>query len=187
MKRVVIAPTPLPASAIAELKEWLGINSTREDALLTTLLGSALELCESYTGTRPIQALCEKVWPVRPMTGTDGWQALSTRPVETISSMEAIGAGGERIFLPTDAYAVDLGADGAGRFRVIDAAGASRVAVRFTAGLATRWENLPAALRQGVIRMSAHHHRSRDDDAAGLAPPAAVAALWHPWRRMRLT
>ena len=186
MKRVVIAPAPLPASAIAELKEWLGINSTREDALLTTLLGSALELCESYTGIRPVQALCEEVWPVRPTTGSGEWQTLSTRPIETISSLEAVGATGNRVFLPTDAYAVDLGPDGAGRFRVLDADGASRVAVRFTAGIAARWDNLPAALRQGVIRMAAHHHRSREDGAAGLAPPTAVAALWHPWRRMRL-
>jgi uncharacterized phiE125 gp8 family phage protein len=187
MKRVVIAPTPLPASALAELKEWLGINSTREDALLTILLGSALELCESYTGTRPIEALCEEIWPVRPHFGETGWQQLSTRPVGSISSIEAVTANGERIFLPTDAYAVDLGADGEGRFRVIDGGGATRVAVRFTAGLASRWDSLPAALRQGVIRMAAHHHRSRDEGSAATAPPAAVAALWHAWRRMRLS
>lgn len=187
MKRVVIAPTPLPASALAELKEWLGINSTREDALLTNLLGSALELCESYTGLRPIEALCEEIWPVRAEFGGNGWQTLSTRPVGSISSIEAVSATGDRSFLPSDAYAVDLDADQTGRFRILDAGGAARAAVRFTAGLATRWDNLPAALRQGVIRMAAHHHRSRDEGSAAVSPPAAVAALWHPWRRMRLS
>lgn len=187
MKRVVIAPSPLPASALAELKEWLGINSTREDALLTTLLGSALELCESYTGTRPIAALCEEVWPITPPTGAGGWQALSTRPVNSISSLEAIMASGERSFLPIDAYAVDLTADGIGRFRVIDGRGAMRVAIRFTAGLSAGWDTLPASLRQGMVRIAAHHHRSRDDASAASPPPAAVAAMWHPWRRMRLS
>lgn len=47
------------------------------------------------------------------------------------------------------------------------------------------WSALPEALRHGVIRLAAHLYR--DGDGAAAAPPAAVAALWRPWRRMRLT
>ena len=45
---------------------------------------------------------------------------------------------------------------------------------------------LPEGLRQGVIRLAAHHYRERDMRRAHAVPPAAVAALWRPWRRMRL-
>lgn len=38
-------------------------------------------------------------------------------------------------------------------------------------------------LRQGIVRLVAHMHLHRDGDQS---PPAAVAALWRPWRRMRL-
>ncbi len=44
---------------------------------------------------------------------------------------------------------------------------------------------VPAPLRQGVVRLAGHLHAHRDEtDAAG--PPAAVTALWRPFRRMRL-
>ena len=64
---------------------------------------------------------------------------------------------------------------------------AARLAVRFTAGLAPSWETLPEALRHGILRLAAHQHRERETSGAGPIPPAAVAALWRPWRRMRLT
>ena len=185
MKRAVIAPVALPAAALAKLKQWLGINSTREDALLVGLLEAALDLCEAYTGTRPITALCEESWPVRAGSG-DGWQVLSTRPVQSISGVDAVLVSGVRTALPVEAYAIELDADGAGRFRVLNAGPATRVVVRFSAGLANGWDKLPEPLRQGALRLAAHHHRSRESGNAGIAPPSAVAALWQPWRRMRL-
>ena len=46
---------------------------------------------------------------------------------------------------------------------------------------------LPDAIRHGVIRLCAHQHRGRDDERkAAAVPPSVVAALWRPWRRMRL-
>ena len=61
-----------------------------------------------------------------------------------------------------------------------------RIAVAYRAGLAADWPSLPEALRQGAVRLVAHLHAHRDagDDAG---PPAAVAALWRPYRRMRLS
>jgi hypothetical protein len=38
-----------------------------------------------------------------------------------------------------------------------------------------------------VVRLAADAYRRRDGDGAGSQPPTAVAALWRPWRRMRLT
>jgi uncharacterized phiE125 gp8 family phage protein len=63
---------------------------------------------------------------------------------------------------------------------------AGRVAVRFTAGLAPDWAALPEALRHGVLRLAAHQYRQREGDQQSALPPAAVAALWRPWRRLRL-
>jgi hypothetical protein len=45
---------------------------------------------------------------------------------------------------------------------------------------------LPEGIRQGALRLAAHQYRERDVDAPQPVPPAAVAALWRPWRRMRL-
>jgi uncharacterized phiE125 gp8 family phage protein len=57
--------------------------------------------------------------------------------------------------------------------------------VRFRAGLGADWNDVPEPLRQGLIRLVAHFYTHRDAADAG-APPAAVAALWRPWRRLRL-
>ena len=82
------------------------------------------------------------------------------------------------------AYAVDI--DGRGEGWVRASSGGGRVRVTAEAGLATGWSGLPGAIRQGAVRLAAHlfAHRDAADDAG---PPAAVAALWRPYRRMRLS
>jgi uncharacterized phiE125 gp8 family phage protein len=61
-----------------------------------------------------------------------------------------------------------------------------RLVVRFAAGMAVDWDTLPDGLRHGIVRLAAHLFRQRDANEVLPAPPAAVAALWSPWRRLRL-
>ncbi|HEY9554520.1 hypothetical protein [Allosphingosinicella sp.] len=87
--------------------------------------------------------------------------------------------------LAAETYAIDIDANGDSWVRVTQPLDAARVRVSYQAGLAADWVALPEALRQGVARLVAHlftHH----DAADGGGPPAAVTALWRPWRRMRL-
>lgn len=181
MKRLIVIPPVLPPAALAELKDWLGISTAMDDAPLAALLRAALEFCEDFTGRMPLQATCEEVLCV-----SGGWQRLSTSPVQTIVAVEGIPAEGPRFALATGDYELDLDADGGGLVRVLRQGTAGRIAVRLTAGLAPDWASLPETLRHGAIRLAAHQHRAREGDGADPYPPAAVAALWRPWRRMRL-
>ena len=181
MQRTIVTPAALAPAALAELKQWLGVTTTADDAPLGALLAAALETCEAFTGAMPIEVVCEEVLPL-----PSGWQCLATRPVQAITGVEGIPSSGERFALAADAYAVELDADGGGRVRVIAPGDATRIAVRFTAGLAPQWSALPDGLRHGVMRLAAHQHRARDGADAAPLPPAAVAALWRPWRRLRL-
>lgn len=180
MKRAIIEPAVLAATALDELKQWLAISTLYEDAMLAALLRASLDLCEGFTGTMPLESLSEEV-----LTASREWQCLGVRPVQAITGVEAIPATGPRYALPGEAYAIDLGDDGSGMVRLTRPVSASRIAVRFTAGLAPAWDSLPESLRHGIIRLAAHHYRERDNTPA-MTPPAAVAALWRPWRRMRL-
>lgn len=180
MKRAIVAPPTLSPAALAELKAWLGISTSRDDAELTRLLGTALELCEGFTGTLPLQAGCEE-----PLAPSNEWQDLQARPVQAITSVESVGLTGARVLLAAADYEIDLLRDGTGRVRLLRGDLAGRIAVRFTAGLATDWTGLPEALRHGLIRLAAFQHRARESEAA-TGMPAAVSALWRPWRRMRL-
>lgn len=178
MRTIIAPPTPPPA-ALAELKLWLGITTTRDDAPLLALLRAGLESCEAFTGILPLETECEEILPAQ-----TGWRGLATRPVQAITGLWSVPAEGARVALAADAYAIDLDADGAGRIRATS--DRARIAVRFTAGLAPDWDALPESLRHGVLRIAAHQHRTRESESAGQVPPPAVIALWRPWRRMRL-
>jgi uncharacterized phiE125 gp8 family phage protein len=181
MKRVIITPPVLAPAALGELKDWLAITTPRDDAALTHLLGAALEMAEAFTGQMPLAATCEEVLPA-----TGCWQTLATRPVQAITGIEGIPAEGARFALAPADYAIELDADGGALVRVLRPGSAGRVAVRFTAGMTSDWSELPEGIRHGALRLAAHHYRQRDLDAVQPAPPAAVAALWRPWRRMRV-
>ena len=181
MKRLIVTPPVLPPAALTELKDWLGITTAQDDAPLGQLLRTALELCEDFTGRMPLTATCEEMLCV-----TGGWQHLGVRPVQAITLVEGIPNAGPRFALASTAYELDLDADGGGAIRVLSPGAAGRIAVRFIAGIAPDWSALPDTLRHGVIRLAAHQHRAREGDAAAPLPPAAVAALWRPWRRLRL-
>lgn len=182
MKRAIVTPPVLPGAALAELKQWLAIATTRDDAELISLLKAALDMCEAFTGLMPLESTCEEILPV-----TSSWQTLATRPVLAITQVVGIPADGPRFTLPPENYAIGLDADDTGSVLVMNPASAGRIAVSFTAGLATEWADLPEPLRHGIIRLAAHQHRARDNDSAGPIPPASVAALWRPWRRIRLS
>ena len=51
--------------------------------------------------------------------------------------------------------------------------------------LAADWNGIPEPLRHGIIRLVAHLFTHRDAADAG-PPPTAVAAMWRPWRRLRM-
>lgn len=182
MMRAIITPHALAPAALAELKDWLGIASLADDPQLSGLLRTAIAHCEDFTGLMPLEQVCEEVLPV-----CSGWQSLTSRPVQAITQVLGIPAEGARFALPAEAYAIDLSADGTGRVRIISPGSAGRVAVRHTAGLASAWTALPEALRHGILRLAASQYRAREADGlAAAVPPAAVAALWRPWRRMKL-
>jgi uncharacterized phiE125 gp8 family phage protein len=182
MKRAIVVPPALAPAALGELKDWLAITTATDDAALTALLLAALEMCEAFTGQMPLEATCEELLPADTC-----WRALQTRPVQSLTGVEGIPPEGARFAFAAGDYAVDLDADGGAHVRVINRGIAGRIAVSFVAGLASDWTGLPDGLRHGIIRLAADAYRRRDGDGAGAQPPAAVAALWRPWRRMRLT
>jgi uncharacterized phiE125 gp8 family phage protein len=167
MRQLVTAASP-PPSALAELKAWLGITTGSDDAALTTLLATALEVCGDFTGLVPLLSDWRETVEAAPRV------ALATRPVRAVSAV-----------LDAAQYEVVLTADGGCLLRFDDPP-IGRLAVDLSAGLADDWDALPEAIRHGVIRLAAHQYRQRESDGAAPLPPASVAALWRPWRVMRL-
>lgn len=172
-----VALTPV---SVEEARGWLRIDGEAEDALLAGLIRTATGLCEQFIGQVLLTRLVSETLPA-----TCGWQRLGQRPVRAITGVDGLPAEGMAFALPVDGYAIDIDAAGDGWVDVREAGGAARVIATYEAGLAADWNGVPEPLRQGILRLVAHLHAHRDapDDAG---PPAAVAALWRPYRRMRL-
>lgn len=166
------------AAALGEAKAYLRVEGAAEDGLLGRLVGSSAELCERFTG----QALIVREFS-ETLAVSDAWTRLEVTPVSVISSVETLAADGTATALAADAYAIDIDANGDGWVRVSRSVETRRIRVSYRAGLVADWAELPEALRQGVVRLVAHLFTHRDTPEGG-APPAAVTALWRPWRRM---
>lgn len=168
------------ADALGEAKAYLRMAGSDEDALAARLLRAAAEQCEQFTGkvllARPFQET---------MAASAAWQRLRRSPVQAITAVEALRPDGLAAALPAEGYAIDIDARGDGWVRVTAAGEATRVRVTYSAGLAAGWSAAPEALRHGIVRLAAHLYTHRDEEKGG-APPAAVTALWRPWRRLGL-
>ncbi|WP_298687036.1 head-tail connector protein [uncultured Sphingomonas sp.] len=175
-----VAPA-IAAAALADAKAYLRLDTADEDALLGTLIDAAAALCEGFTGLALwLVDRSDTVGAARPE-----WQRLPATPVGAIGAVSTLDPAGIVATLPPDAYATTIDSHGDGWVRLTRPVATARLLVGYQAGLAADWPSLPAPLRQGIVRLVAHifAHRDASDDAG---PPAAVAALWRPWRRMRL-
>ncbi len=160
---------------LAECKAYLRIERDDDDALLAGLIRTAMALCEAFVG----QWLIERAGEQR-LGCTADWQRLTVVPVVAVTAVVDGGAA-----LPVEAFASDIDRDGSGFVRLAAPFGLVAPVARFRAGIGADWNGVPEPLRQGIVRLVGHLYAHRDAADAG-PPPAAVAAMWRPWRRMRL-
>ena len=100
-----------------------------------------------------------------------------------ITALEALPVTGAARALAPGGYAIDIDADGVGRVRLTAPVPEGRIRVSYSAGRAATLEAVPPPVRRGMVLLVAHLFLEREGDAR---PPAAVTALWRPWRRMGL-
>jgi uncharacterized phiE125 gp8 family phage protein len=171
-------PGAVVAEAAAAAGAYLRIAEA-PDAVLTRAAGAALALAEAFCGQWLIvRAGADEIGVGR------GWQRLGGLPVRAIAGLTGHVPDGATVALPVAAYAVDIDAGGIGWVQVTAPGAATRVTVAYSAGLAASWSGLPDPVTQGVVLLAAHLFEHREGDTM---PPAAVAALWRPFRRMRLS
>lgn len=181
MGMIVAEPAPLPVP-LAELKSFLRIAVSDEDALLAGLVRGAADMCEAFTGRALVERAVEEV-----LAAATQWTRLGAAPVRAVLGVDTLAGDGAATPLAAAAYAVDIDAAGDGWVRLLAGGAAKRIRVSYLAGTASDPNGLPEALRHGIVRLAAHRYIHRDAaEPGGAGPPAAVSALWRPWRRLRL-
>ena len=168
-------PGPLVVG-LAECKAALRLERDDEDAVLAGQIRTAMALCEAFTG----HWLIEREGEQR-LAADLAWQRLHAGPVQAVTGVYQAGAA------LAGGWESDIAADGTGWVRLVGLPRGPALlrTVRFRAGLGPDWNAVPEPLRAGVVRLVSHLFSHRDAPDGG-PPPAAVAALWRPWRRMQL-
>lgn len=169
-----IEPPAAAPVALAELRAFLRIDGAAGDAELAAQLRVATEMCERFIGTPLLERTLRETLAARAE-----WQALSVAPVRAVTAVRALARDGSDMALAPEAYGIDIDAGGRGWVRCPSSVG--RIAVIYTAGSAGDWNAVPEPVRHGILRLAAHLRLDGDG-----VPPAAVTALWRPWRTMRL-
>jgi uncharacterized phiE125 gp8 family phage protein len=184
-----LAPPASEPVLLADVKAYLRLAHSGEDALAESLARAARARIEALTGLalirRTVRARLDR-WPV----GTVETRRLAL-PVRPAGELLAV-----RVFAP-DGSAEDV----TGRF-VLEAGRAAQlvwtqgafpwpkrrlggIEIDYQAGFGPAPGDVPDSLRLAVIRFAAHGYESRDK-SIGAKLPEDVAGLLAPWRRVRL-
>jgi uncharacterized phiE125 gp8 family phage protein len=176
-----LEPLSLDSDMLDEAKAYLRLENDEEDAPLGAIILAAIGHAEAFTRQMLIRRNVTEIRSAR-----SEWQRLGASPVYAFTSATGLPADGASFVLPTTSYTADIDNNGDGFVRIMQPGAAGRVELLYQAGIAQNWSALPQALRLGILRLTGHLHLHRDaaDDAG---PPAAVAALLRPWRRMHLS
>lgn len=169
----------LPIVTLCEAQAYLRVETGEEEAVLAGLIRTASGLCEAFLN----RIIIARPFEVE-LLASGAWERLPLTPVRSISEVDAVDSTGAANALPSDAYAVDVDSSGDGWVQALNVGGATRLRASGTAGLAADPNEVPEPIRQGVLRLVAHLFSARDGE--GGEPPAAVTALWRPYRRLRL-
>jgi len=173
-----MVPGEMPVS-LTEARGWLRMGTTVDDAVVAQMIRAATNVCEAFIGRRLIVRAAEEEVALRA-----GVAQLSIRPVVGVDAVTLLTAASGETVLEESDYRLTIGRDGTARVAPTAAGTAGRLRILYRAGLAVGANDIPEAIRQGIVRLVQHLHEARD--GAGTAPPAAVAALWQPWRRVGL-
>lgn len=159
---------------LSELQAYTRVETGDEEALLAGLLRTASEICERFLNQALVSRSFEAV-----VRASDGWTMLPVQPVLTISSIRR--SGSTEALAPTS-YRADIDFDGRGLVAGLPLDQA--FVVTGTAGMANDANGIPEPIRQGILRLAAFMYANRDAQAGDM--PAAVTALWRPYRKAGL-
>jgi uncharacterized phiE125 gp8 family phage protein len=169
-----------PAAALQELKAYLRIEDSREDALLAGLLRAATETVEAMLGLllfeREVDELGLLAGDALPLTAAPARSLIAVERLLEDGTWEPVEPGTARL---------KLRAQGTGTVRIEGVPQGTELRVRYRAGMAGDWNWVPEALRLSVLRAAAHFHAHRDDPGEAGLPPA-VRRMLTPWRARRM-
>lgn len=181
----VVTPPASEPLTLAEVKEFLRVDHSDDDATLAIFIAAARQLCESYTRLALLPTTFEEYFDDFPQyTGTYKDEIrLSRSPVSAVTYVKYIDGNETTITASASDYKTDLISQPArispdngwfGTHETINA-----VFIRYVAGYANA-ASVPAPLKHGMLLVIGDMYENRTDSVKRL--PTAAEYLWNPYR-----
>jgi uncharacterized phiE125 gp8 family phage protein len=181
----VVTPPASEPLTLAEVKEFLRVDHSDDDATLAIFIAAARQLCESYTRLALLPTTFEEYFDEFPeYTGTYKDEIrLSRSPVSAVTYVKYIDGNETTITASASDYKTDLISQPArispdngwfGTYETINA-----VFIRYVAGYANA-AAVPAPLKHGMLLVIGDMYENRTDSVKRL--PTAAEYLWNPYR-----
>lgn len=181
----IVTPPASEPLTLSEVKEFLRVDHSDDDATLAIFIKAARQLCESYTRLVLMPTTIEEYFDDFPQyTGTFKDEIrLSRSPVQSVTYVKYIDGNETTITADANEYKVDTISHPArispdngwfGTYETINA-----VFVRYVAGYADA-ASVPAPLKHGMMLVIGDMYENRTDSVKRL--PTASEYLWNPYR-----
>lgn len=193
----LLSPPAAEPVTLANARTWLRIAHTDEDNLVAETIRAARERVEALTGLALITRSWREVldaWPQRRLSACGQAVRTGAGPLVSVEAVRIYDVYGEVSVWSPDEYRVEPGDPG----RIIavqpftlprPGRRAGGIEIDFTAGFGPAPDDVPAPLREAVLRLIADSYGGRHapDAARGEAGlPGGVAHLIRPYRSVRL-
>jgi uncharacterized phiE125 gp8 family phage protein len=175
---LITAPAETPVT-LAEARQHLRVTATSEDALITNLIGAAVEHSETFTS----RAIVTQTWELSLDAFRGGEIELPKPNLQSVTSVKYIDLDGASQTVPAADYQVDTISE-PGRIKLVPAASwpsvneqLNAVTIRFIAGYGLA-ASVPFQIKAAILLL-VQYHEQRDAKAEILQ--AAERLLW-PYR-----
>ena len=181
----IVTPAASEPITLTEAKNFLRVDHTNDDTLISALITSARQLCEEYTRrilvTTTIDEYYDK-FPTNRYENLSNLIYLSRGPVSSITSLKYVNEIGSEVTISSSLYITDLISEPA-RVQSVSgwfaAAGVvNQVIVRYVVG--TSVSSIPKPLIQGMMLVISDLYDQRNDRVKRF--PTASEYLWNPYR-----
>lgn len=181
----IVTPPASEPLTLAEVKEFLRVDHSDDDATLAIFITAARQLCESYTRMALLPTTFEEFFDDFPQYSGDYKDEirLSRSPVSAVTYVKYIDGNETTITANAADYKIDtisrparISPDNGwfGTYETINA-----VFVRYIAGFADA-ASVPAPLKHGMMLVIGDMYENRTDSVKRL--PTASEYLWNPYR-----
>ena len=178
-------PAALPVS-LTRAREFLRVDDTLDDALLSDLVAAAARRIEQMTGL----ALITGQWRLwADCLPQDGLFRIPLAPVQSIDEVAVRTSSGWQV-LDATLWQADT-TSRPPRLRMVNPwprpdGGLGAVRITFTAGFGADDTAVPEELQLAVLTLAAHHYEFREGNIAARGMPPEVHSLLSGWRTLVL-